>query len=108
MPGILVVEDDENLNRGITFSLKKSGYEVFSAESVKKAKRIASDNNVDVTICDVNLPDGNGLEFIRWMRCNYNTSLALHKRYTKSHSALQTLSLMDSEKSLPHRGFYRS
>ena len=44
MPGILVVEDDENLNRGITFSLKKSGYEVFSAESVKKAKRIASDN----------------------------------------------------------------
>ena len=58
MPGILVVEDDENLNRGIAFSLKKSGYEVFSAESVKKAKRIASDNNVDVTICDVNLPDG--------------------------------------------------
>ena len=36
MPSILVVEDDENLNRGITFSLKKSGYEVFSAESVKK------------------------------------------------------------------------
>ena len=72
MPNILVVEDDENLNRGITFSLKKSGYEVFSAESVKKAKRIASDNHVDVTICDVNLPDGNGLEFVRWMRCNYN------------------------------------
>ena len=46
MPGILVVEDDENLNRGITFSLKKSGYEVFSAESMKKAKRIASDNNM--------------------------------------------------------------
>ncbi|WP_415338731.1 FtsX-like permease family protein [Clostridium perfringens] len=68
-----MVEDDENLNRGITFSLKKSGYEVFSAESMKKAKRIASDNNVDVTICDVNLPDGNGLEFVRWMRCNYNT-----------------------------------
>ena len=68
MPGILVVEDDENLNRGITFSLKKSGYEVFSAESVKKAKRIASNNNVDVAICDVNLPDGNGLELVRWMR----------------------------------------
>ena len=50
MPGILVVEDDENLNRGITFSLKKSGYEVFSAESMKKAKRIASDNNVDVIL----------------------------------------------------------
>ena len=38
MPGILVVEDDENLNRGITFSLKKSGYEVFSAESVMSGR----------------------------------------------------------------------
>ena len=71
MPGILVVEDDENLNRGITFS-EKIGYGIFSRIS-EKAKRIASDNNVDVTICDVNLPDGNGLEFVRWMRCNYNT-----------------------------------
>ena len=35
MPSVLVVEDDENLNRGITFSLKKSGYEVFSSESEK-------------------------------------------------------------------------
>ena len=78
MPNILVVEDDENLNRGITFSLKKSGYEVFSAESVKKAKRIASDNNVDVAICDVNLPDGNGLELVRWMRnCQNVYSIAV-------------------------------
>ena len=36
MPGILVVEDDENLNRGITFSLKKSGYEVFFPNIVSK------------------------------------------------------------------------
>ena len=72
MPGILVVEDDENLNRGITFSLKNPDMRFFGRIS-EKAKRIASDNNVDVTICDVNLPDGNGLEFVRWMRCNYNT-----------------------------------
>ena len=38
---------------------------MMKAISGKKAKRIASDNNVDVTICDVNLPDGNGLEFVR-------------------------------------------
>lgn len=38
MPNILVVEDDENLNRGITFSLKKSGYQVFSAETIKNSR----------------------------------------------------------------------
>ena len=40
MPGILVVEDDENLNRGITFSLKKSGYEVFQQNQWKKRKEL--------------------------------------------------------------------
>ena len=42
MPDILVVEDDENLNRGITFSLKKFRYGGFSAGLIKKAKKIAS------------------------------------------------------------------
>ena len=83
MPNILVVEDDENLNRGITFSLKKSGYEAFSAESVKKAKRIASDNNMDVAICDVNLPDGNGLELVRWMRNCQNVYISVLPRWIR-------------------------
>ena len=75
MPGILVVEDDENLNRGITFSLKNPDVRsFFSGISEKAKRRIASDNNVRCYhLLDVNLPDGNGLEFVRWMRCNYNT-----------------------------------
>ena len=41
MPGILVVEDDENLNRGIyIFNLKKSGYEVFQAELSEKSRKV--------------------------------------------------------------------
>ena len=43
MPGILVVEDDDNLNRGITFSLKKSGYEVFSD---RKSTRLNSSHEI--------------------------------------------------------------
>ena len=39
MPGILVVEDDENLNRGITFSLKNPDMS-FPAESVKSEKEL--------------------------------------------------------------------
>ena len=50
MPGILVVEDDENLNHWDYILTEKSGYEVFFSQNpVKKAKRIASDNNMDVT-----------------------------------------------------------
>lgn len=38
MPGILVVEDDENLNRGITFSLKNPDMRFFSRISEKSEK----------------------------------------------------------------------
>lgn len=73
MSNILVVEDDENVNRGITFSLKKAGYEVFSAGTIKEARKYADANKMDIVICDVNLPDGTGLDFVSWVRENQNT-----------------------------------
>ena len=40
MPGILVVEDDENLNRGITFSLKNPDMRFFQQNQWKKQKEL--------------------------------------------------------------------
>ena len=69
----LIIEDDENVNRGIAFSLEKSGKRVFPAITIKEVEKIASKNKIDLVICDINLPDGNGLEFIKWIRKQYNT-----------------------------------
>lgn len=71
MMSILVVEDDENVNRGITFSLEKAGNIVFSSVTIKAAKEIVKNQKIDMVICDINLPDGNGLDFIKWMRQQY-------------------------------------
>ena len=73
MINILIIEDDENVNRGIAFSLEKSGKRVLTSITIKEAEKIASKNNIDLVICDINLPDGNGLEFIKWIRKQYNT-----------------------------------
>lgn len=73
MINILIIEDDENVNRGIAFSLEKSGKRIFPAITIKEAEKIASKNKIDLVICDINLPDGNGLEFIKWIRKQYNT-----------------------------------
>lgn len=73
MTSILVLEDDENLNRGITFSLEKSGNKVFSSLILEEAKNIIKEHHIDMVICDINLPDGNGLDFIRWIRLRYKT-----------------------------------
>ena len=69
---ILVLEDEASVNRGITFSLEKVGYEVFSCATISEAKRLVKEQLIEILICDINLPDGNGLEFISWVRSRKN------------------------------------
>lgn len=72
MSGILVIEDDISVNRGISFSLKKAGYEVCSCETILKAKELMIEKLPEIIICDINLPDGNGLDYIAWVRLQYS------------------------------------
>lgn len=68
MKKILFVEDDENLNRGVSLKLTKEGYGVLSARTVWEAKRLWAEETVDMVITDINLPDGSGLTFGSWVR----------------------------------------
>ena len=40
MKQILLLEDEENLNKGISFKLSKEGYQVFQAYTIADAKSI--------------------------------------------------------------------
>lgn len=68
MKNILLVEDDKSLNRGISFKLNKEGYKVFSAKTVKEAWEIFNNNNIDLILLDVGLPDGDGFDFCSEVR----------------------------------------
>lgn len=69
---ILIVEDDKILNKGVTFALKKEGYEVVSAYSKSEGNEIISKDKIDFLLLDINLPDGNGLDFCREVRDKVN------------------------------------
>lgn len=68
MARVLLVEDDHALNRGISLSLKKAGYEIFSAFTVGEAEECLLRERPDIIICDITLPDGNGLDFGKRVR----------------------------------------
>lgn len=72
---ILLIEDDENLNRGITLKLGKEGYEVLSATDKKEAEDFWKRKAVDMVISDITLPDGSGLDFGRMLRKESNVYL---------------------------------
>lgn len=69
---ILLIEDDKNLNKGISLRLEKEGYQVRSAFGVKDAKAYFELENIDLVISDITLPDGDGMEFCKTIRQKSN------------------------------------
>ncbi len=65
MSTILIIEDDISLNRGVTFALRKEGYEVISAYTKEEGKVAILQNQIDFLLLDINLPDGSGLDFCK-------------------------------------------
>lgn len=66
MKKILIVEDDQMLNKNISFALSTEGYTVDSAFTAQEAEEKCHD--AQLIILDVMLPDGNGLDFCRKFR----------------------------------------
>ena len=60
---ILLLEDEENLNRGITMRLEKEGYRVLSAFGALQAEELFEQNKIHLIISDITLSDGNGMDF---------------------------------------------
>lgn len=75
MYSILVLEDDTELNQTICYSLEKEGYRIFCAYSCQEGKASVDNQTVDMVILDVNLPDGDGFEFCRWLKARRNVSV---------------------------------
>lgn len=68
MRKILIVEDDRELKEGICYALQKAGYLTESADSVQNAKTLFLKEGADVILLDVNLPDGEGFDFCKWVK----------------------------------------
>lgn len=75
MQEILLLEDDETLNRGITLTLQKAGYQVTSAFTLSQAREFFENGTFSLVISDITLPDGTGLDFGTQVRKAGNTYL---------------------------------
>lgn len=64
MPVILLIEDELVLARNIKIALTRAGYEILHAASVRVAQTLISDVTIDLVVADINLGDGDGIEFI--------------------------------------------
>lgn len=65
MPHIAIIEDDKGLNDGIVLALKQDSFTFSQYYTLKEAKDVST---ADLIILDINLPDGNGFEFLKNFR----------------------------------------
>ncbi|MCI8498246.1 MAG: response regulator transcription factor [Bacilli bacterium] len=62
MMKILLVEDNEVISKGLSYSLKKEGFEIDMAKTKNEARIAIEKERYDLIILDVALPDGTGFD----------------------------------------------
>ncbi len=65
---ILAVDDEPNLRELLRIVLEGEGYHVRTAASYAEGTKILTHEPFDLVICDIFLPDGNGLDLVRTFR----------------------------------------
>ena len=64
MEQILIVEDDISLNQGLCRALKSENRQIISCMNLKSTREQLLCGSVSLVLLDINLPDGNGLDFL--------------------------------------------
>ena len=73
-PVVLVVKDDEQVLDLLVDLLEPEGYKVFTAETGKRALELTKTLRVDLILCDVVMPEMNGLELCHLLKSDSNTA----------------------------------
>ena len=68
MKRILIVEDDNLLNKTLAYNLTSDGYEVTGVLNARTATAKLTDLEYDLVLLDINLPDGNGYDLCRLIK----------------------------------------
>ena len=68
MKRIFFVEDDLSLINGLSFAIKKQGYETDIAHTYLEAEKMWINGKYDLVILDVSLPDGSGYDLCKNIR----------------------------------------
>ena len=75
MQKLLLLEDDISLIDGLAYSLKKNGFDIEIARTIKEAEGLlALCTEFDLLLFDVTLPDGNGFTLCEKLRQSGNST----------------------------------
>lgn len=72
MPGnVLIIDDEEQLRKLLVRIISLEGFETYEAGTIGAAWTKLDHKNPDVVLCDVKLPDGNGVDFVKTAKSKF-------------------------------------
>lgn len=77
MKNILIVEDDIALSNGIRLAIINNDLNIVQAYNLTNARNEMQSNDFDLFMLDVNLPDGNGIEFLKEIKNSTNNPVII-------------------------------
>ena len=92
MKNILIIDDEEKLRGLLARIIKSEGFEVFEASDLKSGFKKMEIKDIDVILCDVKLPDGNGVDFVQKIKTNFPlTEVILLTAFGKISDGVQAM-----------------
>ena len=89
---VLVLDDELALREILGTIVTKAGYSVDLAASAKEAAGKLARGDVDVALCDVKLPDGNGIDLVRdSLASGIDTAFVMVTAYGSMETAVEAL-----------------
>jgi len=93
-PRLLVIDDESGMLSMLSLFFKKEGYEVTTAGSATEGRETASERNYDLVLCDILMPDGNGLDLLREIKAEQpETPVIMMTAYDSNRSAVEAMKI---------------
>ena len=92
LANILIIDDEEKLRTLLKRIISLEGYKVCDVSSINNARQLLLNQNIDIVLCDVKLPDGSGVDYTREIKEKYpNTEVILLTAYGNIPDGVQAI-----------------
>jgi DNA-binding NtrC family response regulator len=92
MHNILIIDDEEKLRTLLSRIIRLEGFQVLESSDLKSGWKLMERNAIDVLICDVKLPDGNGVDFVTQVKQKFPAiEIILLTAYGKISDGIQAM-----------------
>lgn len=68
---VLLIDDEDKLRMLLKRIISLEGYTIHEASNLKSASKVLEKEPIDLVLCDVKLPDGNGVDFTQQVKTKY-------------------------------------